>query len=134
MLLGMGFASREPVSANGSKISPRDYISGMALKGLAKASGRPKDTELLRVVAEGESEGVPTTVTLDCVIRSAHGLSAGAMGVGFPASIAAQLLERAPRGAFGPEGALPVEAFFRELRRRRIFRFEQNVRKPVLSN
>jgi saccharopine dehydrogenase-like NADP-dependent oxidoreductase len=136
LLVGMGFSSDRPIRVNGgSTISPRGYLTAMALKGIADSSSSetPKDVEVLRVTAHGSQLGLAVSVQLDCIFKAAHGLSAGAMGVGFPASIAAQLAVggRARPGVNGPERALPVDAFFDELLKRKIFRLEYSLRKPV---
>ncbi|MFH1726035.1 MAG: saccharopine dehydrogenase C-terminal domain-containing protein [Elusimicrobiota bacterium] len=136
LLMAMGFSSEEPMEINGARISPRDFLTGMALKGLAKSTGIPQDVEMLRVVAEGSAGGKAVAITSDCSFRSAFGLSAGAMGVGFPASIAAQMAaagSTAP-GAFAPESVLPVDPFFKELERRKIFRLKSTARKGGRSN
>jgi saccharopine dehydrogenase-like NADP-dependent oxidoreductase len=77
--------------------------------------GKPNDYEIARVIVDG--------LILDCHVRANKRwhASAGDIDTGCPPSIVAQMIESGQitqRGVFAPEVAVPVEAFFRELRKR----------------
>ena len=74
----------------------------------------------------------------DCEIRHTRDLTAGAIGVGFSASIAAQLLLTGRTlthgGAGAPESTLPADAFFKEMEKRGTFRIlERKSKAEVIS-
>jgi saccharopine dehydrogenase-like NADP-dependent oxidoreductase len=77
--------------------------------------GRPDDYEIARVIADGK--------VMDCHARAnpRWHASAGDVDTGCPPSIVAQMIatgEITRRGVLPPEVAVPVEPFFRELRKR----------------
>lgn len=86
--------------------------------------GKPNDYEISRVIATGRAKnGAPTTTTVDChaKARPRWHASAGDIDTGCPPSIVAQMIATgviAQRGVLAPETAVPVAAFFRELRQR----------------
>jgi saccharopine dehydrogenase-like NADP-dependent oxidoreductase len=86
--------------------------------------GKPNDYEISRVIATGRAKnGTPTTTIVDCHARANRRwhASAGDIDTGCPPSIVAQMIATgviAQRGVLSPETAVPVDAFFRELRKR----------------
>jgi saccharopine dehydrogenase-like NADP-dependent oxidoreductase len=111
----------------------RRWGRGWTVRDFAKlpAPGqRPDDYEIARVIVEGAAggggrgrRGRRRVVVMDCHARAKPewGASAGDVDTGCPASIVAQMIasgEIARRGVLPPEVAVPVEAFFRELRKR----------------
>lgn len=75
--------------------------------------GQPDDYEIARVIADGR--------ILDCHVRSRQHASAGDRDTGCPPSIVAQMIvtqQITQRGVLPPEIAVPVEPFFRELKKR----------------
>jgi saccharopine dehydrogenase-like NADP-dependent oxidoreductase len=79
------------------------------------ARGRPDDYEIARVIVDG--------LVLDCHARANKRwhASAGDVDTGCPPSIVAQMVATgviAQRGVLAPEVAVPVELFFKELRKR----------------
>lgn len=138
LLVKMGFGSGEPVKVNGAQVSPREFLSAFSLKNWTGVKTAPADFEVLRLVVEGAAEGRPVRRVWDCEIRHTKELTAGAIGVGFSASIAAQLLLTGRTllnaGAAAPESALPADAFFKEMEKRGSFRIlERKSRAEVLS-
>jgi saccharopine dehydrogenase-like NADP-dependent oxidoreductase len=80
---------------------------------------KPNDYEVSRVVVRGDKK----MVTMDCHAKANRRwhASAGDIDTGCPPSIIAQMIATgliAQRGVLPPEVAVPVEPFFRELRKR----------------
>jgi saccharopine dehydrogenase (NAD+, L-lysine-forming) len=90
----------------------RDVIAGK-VPNQPVDRGRPDDYEIARVIVDGR--------VMDCHARSRKHESAGDVDTGCPPSIVAQMIatgQIAQRGVLPPEVAVPVEPFFRELRKR----------------
>ncbi len=86
---------------------------------------RPDDYEIARVIvtARRGDAAPPTTITMDCHARAKPKwrASAGDVDTGCPPSIVAQMIasgQITQRGVLPPEVAVPVEPFFRQLRKR----------------
>jgi saccharopine dehydrogenase-like NADP-dependent oxidoreductase len=92
----------------------RDVIAGR-IPNRPVARGKPDDYEIARVIVDG--------LVMDChamANRRWHA-SAGDIDTGCPPSIVAQMIATGvitQRGVLPPEVAVPVEPFFRELRKR----------------
>jgi len=81
--------------------------------------GKPNDYEVSRVIVCGDKK----MVTVDCHAKSNRywHASAGDVDTGCPPSIIAQMIATgliAQRGVLAPEVVVPVDPFFRELRKR----------------
>ncbi len=81
--------------------------------------GKSNDCEVSRVIVRGDKK----TITIDCHAKANRRwhASAGDIDTGCPPSIIAQMIATgliAQRGVLPPEVAVPVEPFFRELRKR----------------
>jgi len=81
--------------------------------------GKPNDYEVSRVIARGGRK----VITMDCDAKANRRwhASAGDIDTGCPPSIVAQMIAMGVitrRGVLAPEVAVPVEAFFDELRKR----------------
>jgi lysine 6-dehydrogenase len=81
--------------------------------------GEPNDYEVARVIVHGKRR----TITMDCNARANRRwhASAGDIDTGCPPSIIAQMIatnQTVQRGVLAPEVAVPVEPFFRALRKR----------------
>jgi saccharopine dehydrogenase-like NADP-dependent oxidoreductase len=86
---------------------------------LPSPRGKPNDYEVSRVIIHGDKK----MVTMDCRVKANHSwhASAGDVDTGCPPSIIAQMIAMGmitERGVLPPEVAVPIEPFFRELRRR----------------
>ncbi len=134
MLVQLGFSKNDPIRVNGGHASPRGFLTAMALHGAAGLDSVPEDFEILRVTMDGRKAGRALSKAWDCEIRATRELSAGAMGVGFTASIAAQLILRrqsAPAGVMAPEAALPAVPFFKELLSHKAFSLTESARRAM---
>jgi len=95
---------------------------GWTVRDFAKspaARGKSNDHEVSRVIVRGGEK----MITMDCHAKANRHwhASAGDMDTGCPPSIIAQMIATgliAQRGVLPPEVAVPVEPFFRELRKR----------------
>lgn len=139
MLVAMGLDRERPMQVNGHAVSPRRFLTALAQQSALGLGGKPDDFEVLRVRITGSVKGGrgggPSSLVreLDCEMRPDGPVSAGAAGVGYTASIAAQLAPTAGRaGVCAPESALDQDRFFRELAARKVFRLvERMERSPA---
>jgi len=134
-LASLGLSQDEPVRVAGRDVSPLQFITELLSKRAAPPAGAPADFEVLRVKITGSRHGRPLVKTWDCQLRPTRRLCAGSMGVGFAGAIAAEMLvlgrTAAPAGAAAPESLLDCDAFFRELKARKTFRFEETITHPL---
>jgi saccharopine dehydrogenase-like NADP-dependent oxidoreductase len=135
MLVSMGLSRDEPIRVGGSRISPREFVTQLAAQGAAAPAGAPADFEIMRVKVSGSRHQRPLTKTWDCEMRATRYLSAGAIGVGFTGAIAAGMLvlghTSRQAGVAAPESMLDCDTFFKELKRRKTFRFEETISHPL---
>jgi lysine 6-dehydrogenase len=130
-LVHAGFANREPLAVNGTRVAPRDVLLALLQKHAPKEP--PKDVEALRVVVSGRPLGSKRGHRVNSAIEmwAEHSdrplLSAVARDTGFPAAIAAIMRGRGEISGVGvqaPENVVPPALFFNELKRRG-FRFRR---------
>lgn len=135
MLVSMGLSKDEPLRVHGCRVSPRDFVTELALQSGAAPAGTPADFEVMRVKITGSRHGRPLVKTWDCAMRPTKTLTAGAMGVGFSGAIAADMLVQGrtvlAAGAAAPESMLDCDIFFKELKRRKTFKFEETIAHPL---
>lgn len=136
LLVGMGLGREEPVSLDGRlRVSPRSFLAAAALKNAARPRRPPRDFEVLRVRLRGRRGGAALSMEWDCELRPVGGLSAGAVGVGFAASIACGMIAEGrllrPAGVFPPESCLDPAAFFQALRSSKGFRLIERAERAV---
>src|SRR5438105_886365 len=120
-LVDIGFGSNEPISVQGVKVSPREVLAKL-LEVAPVESVEPQDCDVLRIVANGESNRQQVEIANQVVVLPYRrwGIGAGALDTGIPLAIAGRMLangEISCRGVFGPEMCVPVESFFSELAR-----------------
>jgi saccharopine dehydrogenase-like NADP-dependent oxidoreductase len=118
----LGFLSEDKVP--GTSASPREFL-GRLLGPQLQYSADEKDLCVMRNVFSGLEGGRRKTVTSDLIIERdlASGLFGMSLGVGYPASIVAQMLARreiTTPGLLNPLQHVPDGPFFGELARRGI--------------
>lgn len=118
----LGFLSEDKVP--GTSSSPREFLGRLLGPQLQYGPGE-KDLCVMRNVFSGLEGGRAKTVTSDLVIERdlASGLFGMSLGVGYPASIVAQMLARheiSKAGLLNPLLDVPDEPFFDELAKRGI--------------
>ncbi|MBI4249612.1 MAG: saccharopine dehydrogenase NADP-binding domain-containing protein [Elusimicrobia bacterium] len=132
LLVQLGFSSQNPVRINGHELTPRNFITALAQQ---NAAGLPpetssKDVEALRVDMTGEIGGKRAERRMDCTMHPTRTQSAGAIGVGFTASIMAQMVLEgkvlSPPGVYAPEAAFKADVFFQDLLKRKVFALESS--------
>lgn len=118
----LGFLSEDKVS--GTTVSPREFL-GRLLGPQLQYGADEKDLCVMRNVFSGLEGGRRKTVTSELIIERdlASGLFGMSLGVGYPASIVAQMLARreiTTPGLLNPLLHVPDISFFDELARRGI--------------
>jgi saccharopine dehydrogenase-like NADP-dependent oxidoreductase len=118
----LGFLSEEKVP--GTSASPREFLGRLLGPQLQYGPGE-KDLCVMRNVFSGLEGGRLKTVTSDLIIERdlASGLFGMSLGVGYPASIVAQMLARreiTTPGLLNPLQHVPDTSFFDELAKRGI--------------
>ncbi|MCA0034563.1 saccharopine dehydrogenase family protein [Mesorhizobium sp. B263B2A] len=118
----LGFLSEKKVPGTGA--SPREFLGRLLGPQLQYGPGE-KDLCVMRNVFSGLEGGRAKTVTSDLIIERdlASGLFGMSLGVGYPASIVAQMLARGEitkPGLLNPLLDVPDISFFDELARRGI--------------
>jgi saccharopine dehydrogenase-like NADP-dependent oxidoreductase len=123
LLIALGFAQSEPVSINGIRLVPREFLSRLVAR-------LPRDEKLLasygvlRVEVHGRHQRQPIRYTLELLRspRTAYpGASPTAITTALPAAIVAQMIasgKMEDRGVLPPELCVEPEPFFAELARR----------------
>jgi lysine 6-dehydrogenase len=127
-LVGLGFLEQEPVPGLGS-VTPREFMIRHLEPRLQYAPGQ-RDVVVLRVEARGEG-GSSERLVLELIDFGdpVTGLMAMNRTVGFPASIAAQMLaggQITARGLLSPIQHMPWTSLVSELSRRGIAIVERN--------
>ena len=120
----LGFLSEEPVAGLGVRVSPREFL-GRLLGPQLQYGPDEKDLCVMRNVFRGIEDGRRKTVTSDLVIERnmKSGMFGMSLGVGYPASIVAQMLARGEitePGLLNPLTHVPDGRFLDELARRGI--------------
>ncbi|QKC82631.1 saccharopine dehydrogenase family protein [Mesorhizobium sp. NZP2077] len=118
----LGFLSEDKVP--GTSNSPREFLGRLLGPQLQYGPGE-KDLCVMRNVFSGLGDGRAKTVTSDLIIERdlTSGLFGMSLGVGYPASIVAQMLARreiTTPGLLNPLLHVPDEPFFDELAKRGI--------------
>ncbi len=117
----VGFASRESIPVNGTRVAPREVLLSLLNRNAPKVSAR--DVETIRVVVRGRKNGRRVTRAAESSARytTKPAFSAVARDTGFPAAIGALMLGRGQFSGVGvqaPENVIPPEPFFAELAKR----------------
>jgi len=122
-LRDVGLLSTTPARIGGVVFTPRELAASVIEREAQPCwRGIPDEYEILRVVVRGRRNNTPVEDTVDCHVRGNRAWRLGIdIDTGCPPSIAVQMLARGEitaRGVVSPEQAVPVDPFFRELRRR----------------
>jgi lysine 6-dehydrogenase len=120
----LGFLSEDPVPGIDARISPREFLS-LLLGPQLQYGPDEKDLCVMRNVFRGVHDGCRKTVTSDLIIERdlKSGLFGMSRGVGYPASIVAQMLARGEitePGLLNPLTYVPDGRFLDELAKRGI--------------
>jgi len=123
----MGLGSKELISFNGTKIKPIEFLKEV-LKKLKIPKGYT-ETENLWVYIKGKNKGKTKEIKMECIVPPLKGWEDAGCNIdtGMPASIIAQMIFKdiiKKPGSYSPEFIVPVEPFFKELRKRKMLVYE----------
>jgi len=126
-LIELGMASDDPVNFKGMKIRPIDFLTQVLKR--TKVPEGYKETENLWVHIYGKKNGKTKVIRMECVIHTLKGWEEDYTNIdtGMPISIMAQMIKKGiikEKGAFSPEGVVPPEPFFKELKKRKMIVYE----------
>ncbi|MDM8540410.1 saccharopine dehydrogenase C-terminal domain-containing protein [Desulfococcaceae bacterium HSG9] len=115
----LGFLSETPVDGLDGEVSPYRFMLKY-LEPLLQYKDNEKDLVVMLNIFEGIADGKPTRMTTRMIIERdlETGLMAMSKGVGFPASIAAQMIaagEITDRGVLTPMFDIPYQQFTERL-------------------
>lgn len=118
----LGFLSDEPVPGLDCAVSPHQFLAKF-LEPKLRYHEKEKDLVAMLNVFEGIKDGRKKRITISLLIERdvETGLFAMSLGVGYAASIVAQMLARGQikkKGLLSPATDVPYEAFMAELSRR----------------
>ncbi|MEK6844830.1 MAG: saccharopine dehydrogenase C-terminal domain-containing protein, partial [Nanoarchaeota archaeon] len=131
MIINLGFGSKELIDINGISLRPIDFT-----REVLKKISRPKDykeTEDVWIKAYGKFKGKPKKIEMDCAVKTLKGWEdfGSNINTGMSISIMAQMLNKnliKKYGITAPEESVLPEIFFRELKKRKMFVYENNKR------
>jgi lysine 6-dehydrogenase len=126
-LLDLGFDSKKPIEIQGVKIKPVNFVTEV-LKRIKYPKGYT-ETENLWVFIKGKYKEKNREILMECVVPPLKGWEDAGCNIdtGMPASIIAQMIYKKiidKPGSYSPENIVPVEPFFKELRRRNMTVYE----------
>lgn len=123
LLCDLGLTSTEPIEVNGSTMIPRKLIEELIVETFNGKKVKPNDYDILMVIAKGWRGGLRAEATVQTLIMwsGRWGVSAQALLVGSPASLAAQwiglgIINRP--GVHYPEEVIDPVPFLKEVGRR----------------
>ena len=122
--INLGMFSKEPLEWLSNKISPQDYLCKL-LEPQLQLGEKERDVCILRLDVKGIRNGKPDRLIYHVIdYRDLEtGFTAMNRTVGFPASIATQMIlndEIRERGLLSPIHDIPFESFIAELKKRGI--------------
>ncbi|HTZ42003.1 MAG TPA: saccharopine dehydrogenase C-terminal domain-containing protein [Candidatus Omnitrophota bacterium] len=126
-LIDLGFERKKPIEFHGMKIWPDEFLTAV-LKNLGYPKGYT-ETENLWVLTKGKKDGKNKEILMECIVPPLKGWEDAGCNIdtGMPASIMAQMIykgEITKPGAYAPEDIVPIQPFFKELRKRKMLVYE----------
>ena len=126
-LLELGLDSKKEINFHEEKIKPVNFLTEV-LKGIKYPKGYT-ETENLWVLIKGKHNGKPKEILMECIVPPLKGWEDAGCNIdtGMPASIIAQMIFNkiiTTPGSYAPEQIVPVEPFFKELRKRNMLVYE----------
>ena len=120
----------KPIDFQGKKIWP-DEFAGELLKDIKYPKGYT-ETENLWVLIKGKENGKEKKILMECIVPPLKGWEDAGCNIdtGMPASIIAQMILKGTINKPGviSENIVPVEPFFKELRKRKMLVYENGKR------
>lgn len=121
-LVDLGFDTNKKVNFKGMEIRPDEFLTEL-LKRLKYPKGYT-ETENLWVLIKGRHKGKHKEILMECIVPPLKGWEDAGCNIdtGMPASIIAQMIFNeviSEPGSYSPEDIVPVEPFFKELRKKK---------------
>ena len=118
-----GLGNKNEIEYKKIKIKPIEYLTEI-LKDLKIPEGY-KETENLWLILKNKKK----EITMECIVQTLKGWEDAGCNIdtGMPASIIAQMIKKEiikTSGGYAPEDIVPVEIFFKELKKRYMFVYE----------
>jgi len=122
-IIELGFGSKKEINFRKIKIKPIEFLTE-TLKNIRYPKGY-KEKENLWVDIHGQKNNKKKRILMECIVPTLKGWEDAGCNIdtGMPASIIAQMIKKdiiKDRGSFAPEGIVPPEPFFKELRKRKM--------------
>ena len=126
-LIDIGMGSKKEIIFNKMKIKPVEFLTEV-LKNLKFPKGY-KEKENLWVRVKGKKNKKSKKILMECIVPTLKGWEDAGCNIdtGMPASILGQMIKEniiTEKGSFAPEGVIPPEPFFKELRKRKMIVME----------
>jgi len=126
-MIDLGLGNKEEIDFKGIKIKPVEFLTEI-LKKIKSPEGY-KEKENLWVEIRGIKDGKTKKILMECIVPTLTGWEDAGCNIdtGMPASILAQMIKTGvikEKGSFSPEGVVPPEPFFKELRKRKMIVYE----------
>jgi len=126
-LIDLGFSDHRPTHIDGVDVTGPHYL-GQSLKRLKHPRGYI-EKENLWVEVVGKRNRKKQTILMECIVPPIKGWDEAGCNVdtGFPASIIAQMIKYGDitkRGSFAPEAVVPIKPFFKALKKKKLFVYE----------
>ena len=126
-MIDLGFTSSKALDVDGQKVIPLHFLTEV-LKRLEIPRGYT-EVENLWVDIYGKKKGKKKHIKMECIVPTLKGWEDAGCNIdtGMPMSIMAQMVldgRISFRGSSSPEFVVPVEEFFKELRKRKMVVYE----------
>lgn len=126
-MIELGFGSKEEIDFKGIKIKPVEFLTEV-LKNIEIPKGYEEE-ENLWVRIYGKKNGKNKKIVMECIVPPLKGWEDAGCNIdtGMPASIIAQMIKKgeiSANGSYAPEGIVPPELLFTELRKRKMVVYE----------
>ncbi len=122
-IIELGLGNKTEINFKGRKIKPIEFLTEV-LKDIKYPEGY-KEWENLWVDIRGRKNCKKKRILMECIVPTLKGWEEAGCNIdtGMPVSIMAQMVKKGivtESGSFAPEGIIPVEPFFKELRKRKM--------------
>lgn len=130
-LIELGFNSREPVLIGEHQITPLKFTKEFLKK--IEIPKNYRETENIWAYVVGKKHGMHKKILVECIVKTLKGWEEGGSNVdtGRTISIISQMVKNGLikiSGVFAPEAVIPCDQFFHELKKRKMFVYENGKR------
>lgn len=130
-LIDLGLGEKKLLRFEKTEIRPVDAVSRILTR-LPRPDGYNERENLWVEISGHNKEGDIKIVKMECIVSTLPGWQDAGCNIdtGLPASIIAQMIldgRITARGSFAPDGAVPADEFFRELKKKGISVYEDKI-------